>query len=529
MPGLGWRASTDSAGGLDNEVIFKDDTQPGPEYRFCFIVMPSCFLSLPLLGRVFLTTAVLLGAVGAVGAATFTVTTDASTGPGSFHQAMLDGVAVPKGTVVVIDFEPVFFAEPRTVLLTEVLPVLKRSVSIDGPALGVDGRPMVTLSGDRNANGVADVGDAAGLNLEVPTGGALSLRRVSFLGFRSTATAGGAVFFRPDGAATALIEQCVFTGGSGRWGGAVSFEGVDNQAIVRNCIFVGNRATEFDGGALSLGRTLALVEGCEFRQNSAPTGGGAVHSFHGAAELRACLFEGNDALPSGAGGAVSARVGLKVTGCSFVNNQARAGGALFLNQMRTPDPGAVLINSTFSGNSALSAAGGAIYAIGTDAMLRQCTVTLNQANKNGAADAFLSGGGFAVPGAANLNRLQLHNCVVAGNLLNGPGPGAGTDLHGPAVSYISLGGNVIGIADTLAAVFNQPGDKTGMLAAPLAAGLAPLAATVGQLPSHSLQPESPALDTGVPGPDPAIVVDQLGAVRPSGPAADAGAVEVVGG
>jgi predicted outer membrane repeat protein len=350
---------------------------------------------------------------------------------------------------------------------------------------------------------------------------------VGFFAFRSTATAGGAVFFRPDGPATALIEQCVFTGGSGRWGGAVSFEGDGHQVIVRSCIFTGNRATEFDGGALSLGRTPALVEGCEFRQNSAPTGGGAVHSFHGAAELRACLFEGNNALPAGAGGAVSARVGLKVTGCSFVGNQARAGGALFLNQMRTPDPGAVLINSTFSGNIALTAAGGAIYAIGTDALLRHCTVTLNQANKNGAADAFISGGGFAVPGAANVNRLQLHNCVVAGNLLNGPGPAAGTDLHGPAVSYISLGGNVIGIADTLAAVFNQPGDKTGTLAAPLAAGLAPLAAAPGQWPAHGLLLEAPALDTGVAGPEPAILVDQLGAVRPSGPAADAGAVEVV--
>lgn len=486
--------------------------------------MPSYFLSVSSFFRAVLVTAVISGAASA---ATFTVTTDASTGLGSFHQAMLDGAAVPLGTPVVIDFEPVFFAEPRTVLLTEVLPVLKRSVTIDGPALGVDGRPTVTLSGDRNANGVADVGDAAGLNLEVPTGGALSLRRVGFFAFRSTATAGGAVFFRPDGPATALIEQCVFTGSSGRWGGAVSFEGDGHQVIVKNCVFTGNLATEFDGGALSLGRTPALVEGCEFRQNSAPTGGGAVHSFHGAAELRACLFEGNNALPAGAGGAVSARVGLKVTGCSFVGNQARAGGALFLNQMRTPDPGAVLINSTFSGNIALTAAGGAIYAIGTDALLRHCTVTLNQANKNGAADAFISGGGFAVPGAANVNRLQLHNCVVAGNLLNGPGPASGTDLHGPAVSYISLGGNVIGIADTLAVVFNQPGDKTGTLAAPLAAGLAPLATVAGQWPAHGLLPEAPALDTGVAGPEPAILVDQLGAVRPSGPAADAGAVELV--
>ena len=99
--------------------------------------MPSYFLSFSSFFRAVLVTAVISGAASA---ATFTVTTDASTGLGSFHQAMLDGAAVPPGTPVVIDFEPVFFAEARTVLLTEVLPVLKRSVTIDGPALG-GGRP----------------------------------------------------------------------------------------------------------------------------------------------------------------------------------------------------------------------------------------------------------------------------------------------------------------------------------------------------------------------------------------------------
>lgn len=33
MRGLGRRASTDYVGGPDNELIFKDDTRPSPEYR----------------------------------------------------------------------------------------------------------------------------------------------------------------------------------------------------------------------------------------------------------------------------------------------------------------------------------------------------------------------------------------------------------------------------------------------------------------------------------------------------------------
>lgn len=468
----------------------------------------ACFLALP------------------AGAATLTVLTDAATGPGSLRQALLDAAAVPSGTTAEIVFDPVFFEVPRTVVLDAPLPVVKRSLVIDGPVLAASGEPMVTVSGDFNGSGTIDQGDVAGLHLEVPAEGAATVRRVAFSGCRSTANPGGAVFFRPAGPAVLLIEHCVFTGNAGRWGGAVSMGGDGHQATVRDCVFAGNQASEHDGGAMHLGSTPALVERCIFRNNTAP-GGGAIHTFHGGAVLRGCLFETNTARTIGQGGAVSARLGLKVIDCTFVGNRARAGGALFLSEMLPPATGAAIENSTFSANVATGAPGGAIYAIGTEAQLRHCTITLNHANADAVADPFAGGGGIAVPGAANENRIRLHNCVVAENQLSGPGSAAATDLQAPATSVISLGGNVIGIGDSLATVFSQPGDASGSVGQPLAAMLAALAANGGPLATHLPAPASPVIDIGVPGPNPVIDVDQRGRPRPGGAGPDAGAVERV--
>jgi predicted outer membrane repeat protein len=460
-------------------------------------------------------------------AATFTVTNDASDGPGSFRQAVLAAAAEPAGAPSEVVFEPVFFEVPRTVVLVEALPILKRSMTIEGPPLGENGQPVLTITGDVNGNGFADAGDRPGLYFEVPATGVVTLRRLAFAGCRSTATPGGAVYFRPSGPATLVIEQCRFVGNAGRWGGAVSVSGDGHQATLRDSVFTGNQATEQDGGAVHLGSAPALVERCEFRQNAAPRGGGAIHTFHGAAEMRECLFEANEALAGGNGGAISARVGLRVAASTFVGNRARAGGAIFLNQMLAPAPGAVLENCTFSGNLALASSGGGIYAVGSDALLRHCTFTLNHANSQAAVDAFASGGAIAVPGAANVNRLRLHNCVMAGNQLSGIGPSTGIDLHGPAASFLSLGGNVVGIGEAQAAAFNQTGDRVGTLVEPLAAGLSPLAANGGLAPTHLPLPESPVVDTGVAGPDPVIAVDQRGQSRPGGVAPDAGAVELI--
>lgn len=457
---------------------------------------------------------------------TFTVANDAPTGPGSLFEAVSDASAVPSGESVEIVFDEVFFGTPRTLVLTAPLPVVRRSLTINGPALDETGAPRVVLSGDANGSGVSDDGDLPGLQAEVPAGGGLTVRRLAFAGFRSTATPGGAIHFRPAGPASLVLEECVFRGNQGRWGGAVAVPGSGNEASVRECLFEANRANEADGGALYLGTTPGVVDRCVFRGNVAPRGG-AIFTVHGATELRGCFFEQNEALGMGEGGAVLARLGLRVMDCTFSANQARAGGALFLNQMGAPAPGATIENSTFSGNVARAGSGGAIYAVGTQAVLRHCTLTLNVANRDAESTPFASGGGIAVPGAANINRIELHNSVLAGNRIGGPGPADGADVNGPAASFVSLGGNLVGIGTHLGTTFSQPGDLVGSLQQPMDARLGALGPNGGPLPTHLPHPESPVIDIGVAGPGAPLLVDQRGLPRPGGEAPDAGAVELV--
>jgi hypothetical protein len=458
-------------------------------------------------------------------AATFTVTTDAGSGPGSFHQAVVDASATSPGEPAEVVFDPVFFGEPRTVMLDVPLPVVRRSLSIEGPAVGGTGEPRVTISGDRNGSGVVDDGDLPGLALEVPKEATVVLRRLKFSGCWSKPTPGGAVFFRPTGPAGLTIEECVFVGNVGRWGGAVSVGGPGHQVVVRGSVFTGNRATEIDSGALHLGASPALVERCVFERNVAPNAG-AVNTFHGGVELRECLFDENEAVGFGSGGAVSARFGVRVVGCTFVRNRAWSGGGLFLSEMALDGPGASIENSTISANVARGGSGGGVYGVGAVVRLRHCTVTLNHANAEAAADVHAGGGGLAVPGAANTNRLHLHNCLVAGNRLSGPGGDGGADLMAPMTSLVSLGGNVVGVGGEVASAFTQTGDVVGTAAAPIDPLLGPLASNGGPLPTHLPQAESPAIDIGVPGPDPVIGVDQRGLPRPGGAAPDAGAVEL---
>lgn len=455
------------------------------------------------------------------------VVNDSASGPGSFRDALMKASGPTDGEgALVIGFDEEFFAEPRTIVLADPMPEIRRSVVIEGPPLGASGEPMVTLSGDTNGTGVVDVGDAAGLHIEVPAGGEIVLQRLRFAGCRSTAKPGGAVYFRPDDPARLTVEDCVFTGNVARWGGAISVGGEGHEVTLRGCAFVGNVASVFDGGAVHLGSTPALVEDCIFRQNTAPHGG-ALHTFHGETEIRGCLFEANQTAPGGRGGAISARAGLRIIASAFVDNSARTGGALFLTQMTAPAPGAYIENSTFSGNQATTASGGAIYAVNVDALLRHVTLTLNHANSQADSYVYAGGGAISIPGAASENRIRLHNCLIADNRISGPGPADTADLQGPVPGFVSLAGNVIGVGNHLAAAWSAENDRFGTLEEPLQPLLEPLDENGGALPTHMPAPDSPAVDAGVPGPDPVVPVDQRGLPRPGGDAPDAGAVELV--
>jgi predicted outer membrane repeat protein len=120
-----------------------------------------------------------------------------------------------------------------------------------------------------------------------------------------------------------LVDQCRFTNNrAAEDGGAVFVRSAKDTRIVR-CTFERNVARR-GGGALDIGAGAdVLVDRCVFHGNEAAVGGGVFLNGTGALELRNCTFVGNRATihPGGAGlfvrGAASAGPSAYVSNCVF--------------------------------------------------------------------------------------------------------------------------------------------------------------------------------------------------------------------
>lgn len=132
------------------------------------------------------------------------------------------------------------------------------------------------------------------------------------------------------------IDDCVFTENRARQGGALRLDGVSATTMVVRCVFRGNVATPYGGGAILCGGN-ALVHGSLFVGNAAASIGGACHNQGGDVRLVNSLLLGNQA--GGRGGAWSTREGslLEILNCTILGN--RAPEASFLAVDINSDPG----------------------------------------------------------------------------------------------------------------------------------------------------------------------------------------------
>jgi predicted outer membrane repeat protein len=120
----------------------------------------------------------------------------------------------------------------------------------------------------------------------------------------SASSSGGAIYFESYGTvSTFTVTNCRFENniaGSGAAGGgaidAASTFAADGTLNVSGCKFVGNRATNASGGAITDESVTMNVTACAFINNSAAVAGGAIFSGGGTGStVRYCRFVGNSA------------------------------------------------------------------------------------------------------------------------------------------------------------------------------------------------------------------------------------------
>ena len=170
----------------------------------------------------------------------------------------------------------------------------------------------------------------------------VTFKNINFLnGFTVKHGSGGAIW--NNGAKNITIINCIFTGNTAEYGGAVK-----GGTTIVNCTFINNKA-KYDGGAIMDGTVINST----FTNNIAYDGGAIVE----------CEVIDN---------------------CIFTNNTAKyRGGAIFTNK------NIIVKNTTFKNNKAeggrvLQCCGGAIYC-GGNVEVDICTFVGNHADEYGGA------------------------------------------------------------------------------------------------------------------------------------------------
>lgn len=222
----------------------------------------------------------------------------------------------------------------------------------------------------------------------------------------SSGDGGGAIHARNTASyidSTVTIEDCTFTGNTGKYGGAIRTSTFYGTWSVTGCEFTSNNGTQ-TGGALYISRVsdTATIDNCTFSTNTCASIAGALYC------------EGNTL---GDGGVIN------VSNCTFTGNTAKLRGAISTGLVGYERELVSVENCQFTGNSSTSDSGAMYLAAGT--MMRNCTFESNSADSDAgaatiaghAADCTFTNNTAADDGGAVVldPGALLSNCTFTGN------------------------------------------------------------------------------------------------------------------
>ena len=330
-----------------------------------------------------------------------------------------------------------------------------------------------TITGG-NANGSSPDDRGGGMYNE---NSSPTVTKCTFSGNRATAYGGGMSNWR----STPVLSACNFQGNLAAQGGGIH----NDSSLLRatDCRFQSNTAA-LKGGAMGNSQSQAILANCSFSTNRATQfGGGGMYNYdQSQASLTNCAFTGNAATNAGGGGMSNDQSQATLINCTFTGNSAAAGGGGMSNDQ---SQATTLINCNFTGNWAT--AGGAMYNINSNPAVTNCILWANTANTG--PQIYISGGTAAVTysdvqggwsgmGNKNANPLFADGagrlsrgspCIDAGN--NAAVSGVATDLDGkPRKTDGDLNGSAVvdmGAYEYVSVDADADGIKDGVDTAPL--------------------------------------------------------------
>lgn len=314
---------------------------------------------------------------------------------------------------------------------------------------------------------------------------------------------------------------------------------VEGVTIADNIANVDGDSSGGEGGGIYNNYTLTLVRSSITGNtangettNTNGSGGGLYNNDY--AIIDSVIIAGNSAINGDGGGINACSEPVVIRNSTISGNQAK--GESSDNTGDDAEGGGIyscepmdVLNSTIVGNSA-EGSGGGIYN-DEDLTLNNVTVAFNTADSNAGGLSLGDGGGIY-----NDVRVVVVNSIIAGNVDAGPGPGAPdcfSDFSGAGNEFNAGGPNLI--QDTTNCEIT--GFKELVVEADPQFDVAGLADNAGPsvgdseslsvIQTVSLQGGSPAIDAGDTGV--CATTDQRGVARPQGAECDLGAVEIEGG
>ncbi|BBD69636.1 hemolysin-type calcium-binding region [Nostoc commune NIES-4072] len=397
---------------------------------------------------------------------------------------------------------------PDTITLTSGQLRITDNLTIQGT-----GASQLTISGNNTSRAFEISG--AGTDVIIDD---LKIANAKNLNNTPPGQGGGGIFV--NSSSILSLTSSTVSNNTASYGGGISNRGA---LSLTNSTISGNTGDNGGGGIFN-GGTLSLTNSTVFG-NKAFSGGGGI-SNGGTLSLNSSQVFGNTTGYDG-GGISNSNIA-RLRNSTVSNNTADYDGGGIYNYYsgRYEEEGSgytTLINSTVSGNKSNGSGGGIYNRLALT--LLNTTITNNTADSDSDIYGFGNGGGIfnePIYEYGTGSRITVGNTIIAGNFDNSTTGEVNPDVDG---YFIDSGNNLIGKSN--GSTYFTTSTLVGTKANPIDPKLGLLQNNGGNTLTHTLQPGSPAINTGSNALTLSkINTDQRGAERIADGIVDIGAVEV---